>query len=111
MPEYDGNIITVVSNILVDELNHNKLNDQELQRMNANAVKNGIRTILKNKEILVSKITFSKVESKESCRKIIGKIEITLDDVSGVQLDVLKSSIDDYLYSIGIDYYGLSLDI
>ena len=54
MPEYDGNIITVVSNILVDELNHNKLNGQELQRMNANAVKNGIRTILKNKEILVS---------------------------------------------------------
>lgn len=78
--------------------------------MNNNAIKNGIREVLKMEEILIGKISFTKI-SQKSQRTFIDKIVLTLEDVSGVQLDTLKMRLDEYLSNLGIDYGTILLDI
>lgn len=79
--------------------------------MNNNAVKNGIREVLKKEEIIVGKINFTGITEKYTGGTTISKIVLTLEDVCGVQLDVLKSRVDEYLDSLGIDYLAIMLDI
>ena len=78
--------------------------------MNNNAIKNGIREVLKREEILIGKISFTKI-SQKSQRTFIDKIVLTLEDVCGVQLDTLKMRLDEYLSNLGIDYGTILLDI
>ena len=78
--------------------------------MNNNAIKNGIREVLKMNEILIGKISFTKI-SQKSQRTFIDKIVLTLEDVCGVQLDTLKMRLDEYLSNLGIDYGTILLDI
>ena len=78
--------------------------------MNNNAIKNGIREVLKMEEILIGKISFTKI-SQKSQRTFIDKIVLTLEDVCGVQLDTLKMRLDEYLSNLGIDYRTILLDI
>lgn len=78
--------------------------------MNNNAIKNGIREVLKMEEILIGKISFTKI-SQKSQRTFIDKIVLTLEDVCGVQLDTLKMRLDEYLSNLGIDYGTILLDI
>ena len=78
--------------------------------MNNNAIKNGIREVLKMEEILIGKISFTKI-SQKSQRTFIDKIVLTLEDMCGVQLDTLKMRLDEYLSDLGIDYGTILLDI
>ena len=78
--------------------------------MNNNAIKNGIREVLKMEEILIGKISFTKI-SQKSQRTFIDKIVLTLEDICGVQLDTLKMRLDEYLSNLGIDYGTILLDI
>ena len=78
--------------------------------MNNNAIKNGIREVLKMEEILIGKISFTKI-SQKSQRTFIDKIVLTLEDMCGVQLDTLKMRLDEYLSNLGIDYGTILLDI
>ena len=78
--------------------------------MNNNAIKNGIREVLKMEEILIGKISFTKI-SQKSQRTFIDKIVLTLEDVCGVQLDTLKMRLEEYLSNLGIDYGTILLDI
>ena len=79
--------------------------------MNNNAIKHGFRRILRNEEILVGRISFTKIAKKENQRTYIDKIILTLDDICGVQVDRLKSNLDEYLDSLGIEYGAILLDI
>jgi len=79
--------------------------------MTNDTIKRGIRKALAEKEIDIDRIQFSKIERDGNEVKSIGKITLSLNSIDGVELDWLKSKLDEYLESHGIDYNGILLDI
>lgn len=79
--------------------------------MTNETVKRGIKKSLAEKEIDCNKIQFSKVEKSNGDVTCIGKITISINDVTGVELDMLKYAIDGFLDVNNINYMGILLDI
>lgn len=78
--------------------------------MTNETIKRGIRTVLKKEDIIINCVAFSKVK-REGERISIDKITLSLDSIDGIEIDHLKSTVDEYFDENNIDYAGLLLDI
>jgi hypothetical protein len=79
--------------------------------MTNETIKRGIRKALMDNEIDCDKIQFSKIKKVNNNVVTIGKIIITLNSIDGICIDIVKSTIDNFLGDNNIDYLGILLDI
>lgn len=61
-------------------------------------------------EVVVNNIKFNKVK-REGDKTMIHQITLSLDDITGVELDALKLKIDTILEEMNVEYSGLLLEI
>jgi len=78
--------------------------------MTNDTIKRGIKKVLEKEEIIINNVSFSKVK-RIDLRTSIHQIILSLDSIDGVEIDRLKSTVDNYLFENNIDYMGLLLDI
>lgn len=78
--------------------------------MTNETIKRNIKSVLKKEDIVINNVAFSKVKRADE-RISIHQITLSLDSIDGVQIDHLKSTVDNYLDENNISYMGLLLDI
>jgi len=78
--------------------------------MTNETIKRNIKSVLKKEDIIINNVAFSKVKRVDE-RTSIHQIILSLDSIDGVQIDHLKSTVDNYFDENNIEYMGLLLDI
>lgn len=58
----------------------------------------------------INNIKFNKIERRGD-KTIIHQITLSLDDITGIELDALKLKIDTILEELNVEYSGILLDI
>jgi len=78
--------------------------------MTNETIKRNIKSVLKKEDIIINNVAFSKVKRADE-RTSIHQIILSLDSIDGIEIDHLKSTVDNYFNENNIEYMGLLLDI
>ena len=86
-----------------------------MKRMSKKEIENKLKELLiqkdefDNNDIYVNCVKFKGFTNKD---KLYAKeIIVSLEIIDGVSLTILKNKVEEYLYSIGMDYSGLYVEI